>query len=271
MLRRKLSPALLAAPLLLAASACLPQPDDPVEWVERPEAIIVQMREVSQTPGPPEPPSFTLYGDGTLIYDDPVTPERSLTEATLPPDAIEDLLEDIEETGFFNFSYEQPAPVINHAPTTYLYVNTKSGANAVSAAALFASAEVLGEIEDWSQFKKLQEIQERLQRVDPDEEGGRVLGSFEPERLVLRVARTVDLEPEGGGPWPFEEIDLGAAAPEFGQWYTVPVRPDDASRLVAELGMEETWGFEEGGALFAVALRPVLPYEENFPEFDAEG
>jgi hypothetical protein len=249
-------------------AACLPRPDDPIEWVERPEAIIVQMREGGLLPGAPVPPSFTLYGDGTLIYDDPTTPERALTMATLSKDTIVELLEDIEATGFFNFSYDQPQPEITDSSTTYFYVNTKSGANAVSAYAL--NSDALGNDEDWSQFRKLQEIQDHLQGLDPDEEGGRVLGSFEPERHVLFIARTVDLGPDGGVPWPYGEIDLDSAAPEVGPWNIVPVAAEDASRLAAELGMEETQGFEQGDAVFEVALRPVLPYEENFPEFDAE-
>jgi len=68
---RKGLPALLAI-AVVGLAGCLPKPEEPIEWLEREDAVIVQMKTVesaeSELAQRLAVPDFTLYGDGTLIY-----------------------------------------------------------------------------------------------------------------------------------------------------------------------------------------------------------
>ncbi|MDZ4277737.1 MAG: hypothetical protein U1B78_01230, partial [Dehalococcoidia bacterium] len=108
----RLRKGLLALPIVLLATAagCLPKPDEPVEFLARPDSVIIQLKRVDAPESPfaqrVAVPDLTLYGDGTLLLSR--GGGSTLVQAQVPEDAIRDLLEFMEDEGFFNFRYEEP-------------------------------------------------------------------------------------------------------------------------------------------------------------------
>jgi hypothetical protein len=258
--------------LLLACAAalagCIPRPDDPAEWVAQPDAVIVQMKTVY--PGVDVSnmvPDLTLYGDGALIMrnDEGGLPYR-LFDAKLSTGEVRSLLKFVNGTGFFNFNYEQPEPErTTDRPTTYLYVQTKEAANAVSAYALDS---VLPDDagKEWAQFRKAQEIKSRLDEIAREAMANGP--SYTPEAILITVERPPPISVEQILPqWPFSDIDLDALAPESG---TAERRIEGAAarEVLDRMSPINGGSFLQGGQRFQVALRPLLPYEEHFPEFE---
>lgn len=260
------------AALLAVLAACLPQPDEPVEWVQRPESIVIQVKALHEPASELEQrvvvPEFTLYGDGALIFTRPdAEGHLQLLQAELPSEAIRDLLEFIEDEGFLDFAYEQPRPAgVDNFPTTYLYVNTIAGANAVKAALGTMSFEESDE--RFAEYSRLQHIRQRLDGLDIEALGGRVLGDYPYDEIVLFVHRirvNVGLTIPS---WPIMDVDLASLAPPLPEIGMGSVRIDQAS----ELTEGRLWGFgfyRQDGRVFQVGYRPpLLPFQENFPEFD---
>jgi len=250
---------LLLSAAFLASAACLPKHDDPIDYLQLPESVIVHMDVgAGFLFPPPDVPEFTLYGDGTLILA--ADQGTTLVQSRLSKGEIEDLLEFIENTGFFNFQYEQPEIFITDVPTTYFYVNTRDAANAVSAYALGAN---FPDGDEYEPLRRLNDIKARLDEIA----AGAMTEPFVPETGELAIF------PQGSGttadePWPFPQIDIAAAAPDGPATYAL-----DANELAA-LGLADPaattcWcPVEHLGRVFTVRYRPVLPHEENFPEFD---
>jgi hypothetical protein len=251
----------------------IPRPAKKIEWVQSPESVIVQMKDLGGLPQSDvmdrlTVPDFTLYGDGTLVFTRP--PKRGqfsrtpLQHATLPSDTVRDLLKSITDTGFFTFSYGQPRLGVYDVPTTYLYANTKDAANAISAYALDTVPPTGTE---WNQFRKLREIKARLDTIANDAIASGTATLYTPNAVVLLV----QLTPPISGPvpleWPFADIDLGSIAPESG----VGQRRIDgdlalgilnsATPIKGDLFVQRAHGF-------TVDYRVALPHEDNFPEFE---
>ena len=263
----------VAALIGALALACLPGGDEPVEYLERPNAIIIQMLNVS---GQPQPeiadrltlPEFTLYGDGTLIFTQTGgAGGPRLLEAELSKEAIEDLLAFIVGEGFLNFAYEQAGErgAIN-ATTTFLYVNTKAGVNSTSAYAL-AGTQLENAGDEFDQFRRLQAIKQRLDELDPEALGGTAPGEFVLETVLLMVQplEMTDAEPQA---WPITSVDLAGLAPRGSSVVRQVFTLAEAAELVEMLPAGAHGLYREGDRLFAVGYRPLLPFEENFPEFD---
>ena len=271
---RKGLPALLAI-AVVGLAGCLPKPEEPIEWLEREDAVIVQMKTVesaeSELAQRLAVPDFTLYGDGTLIYSTDGAGQTQLLQAKLPEDAVRDLLEFIVDKDFLVFGYQQPTPEREtERPTTYLYVHTKLEANAVGAYALDS---VLPEDagKEWEQFSRLQEITERLDSIAGGTEGP---SGFVPKEVLLVVQPTDPPEVVGSvAEWPIAGIDLAAIAPagsglverridgsEAGQAYDGIILGATQASVVGPFRQEDRY--------FFVGLRPILPFEEHFPEFE---
>jgi hypothetical protein len=246
------------------ARTCLPDPNDKgIEWLHREDVIVVQMKQsggfttvrldLEQTP------ELTLYGDGTVIVLDYAA--NKLLESHVSDGAIRSLLNYADEKGFFELDYEQPRPPRVDASTTYLYMNTKLVANAVSAYAL-GDNELEGK--EWSQFRQLTKVRSRL--VDLSNEVLRGGGTEYKASGIVLVAKPYELV---GGPvpptWPLSDIDLAAIASPS----TAPTNQFSGERE-AEIEAVVTLGavFSQNGASYNVGYRPLLPYEENFPEFE---
>jgi hypothetical protein len=252
------------------STACFWREDqEPVEWVELPEAIVIQMRRVGGLPGDDplelDMPDFTLYGDGTVIYRATDPAGDSWAIATLPNDSIAELLEFIRGKGFMEFTYDQPEPgSVSDAQTTLLYVNAKSEANAVSAYALDSDAE---DGDAWDQFRALQEIVERLDEVDPVALGGSVEGEFAPEqtRIIAQLTNSPEA-PAAAIDWPYPKIALPALVHADGSAVEFLVDGD-----VGRMPVPRFETYVINGTFYRVGFQPVLPHEENFPEFDVAG
>jgi len=264
------------AAIAVSLAGRLPKPQDDIEWLQREDAVIVQMR---ASGGLPEPaaanlarvPDFTLYGDGTLIVTDPA--ERGqfdrgpLFETTLSSGAVADLLEYLGSTGFLDFNYEQPRLGYYDFPTTYLYVNTKQGANAVGAYAL--EPDLPADLSaQWDQFRGLQAIKSRLDTIAAGALAGEAQ-DYQPEAILLIVQPDHSKE-AGPSPteWPFPELDLAAMLSDEAVG-TRRVDGETAQAVTATLRQAGTATFLHNGRAFSLGYRPVLPYEEHFPEFEA--
>lgn len=272
-----LPPAIL---LLAVGAACLPSPDEPIDYVRRENAVIIQLKSLRSGPelasGVQDRltlPAFTLYGDGTLfLVREGEEGREQLIAATLPEEAILDLVQFIVDEGFLEFDYAQPEPEVVGVPlTTFLYVNTKDGTNATRAQDLSAGS-LDGASSDYTEFRRLIKIKERLESLDPLALGGTAEGEYEPEALLLVVVPFRGESPTSPGAWLYPEIDLDEIAPpgvDFGERI---ITREEVPDLFADLFFSELQIISQviqfGEQLFVVGVRPALPFEKNFPEFD---
>ena len=245
--------------------ACLGGGDEAVEYLHRPDTIVVQMLSLSGDPQPEVAdrvvlPGFTLYGDGTLVFVRPADDgSPSLLQAELSKEAIDELLRFIVDEGFLDFRFRHSREgAATGAPTTFLYVNTIAGVNATSAEDLDAVAP-----NDAKEFRSIAEIAERLAGLKPAE----VAAPYEHDEVALFVQPLRLFE--GEAPiWPVDTIDLAGLAPDESGVFMQILEREDAVEVSEELG-EASWGrYRQGDDVFAVGYRPRLPFEEHFPEFD---
>jgi len=251
------------------ARTCLPTPGDDVEWLQREDAIIVQMKEAGgfDLSGAgdfmtAEVPDITLYGDGTLLVKDEENPVR-LIQTNVSSGNIRSLLGFIEDQGFFGFNYEQPEPFVTDQSTTYIYANTKLAANAVKA---YALSEHTDEDDRWGQVRRLSKIAARIEGVAGAARGNAGARDYLYDAIVLgvqKISPTAELpQPKE---WPFPDIDLTAMVGDgiFGERQ---FSGEQADRIVEALAANQL--FSQGSSWYVMHYRPVLPYEENFPEFE---
>lgn len=267
---------LLAMAAVLLAS-CLPKPGKSIEWLHREDSVIVQMRSLGgdsmiASVDLDRAPSFTLYGDGTLIVSeatkdcgtvsDPCS--TRLLRSRLSDDDIEGLLHFIDGTGFLNFRYEQPVPPVSGSATVYIYVNTKLAANAVRAYAL--GWEQSGQA--WSEFRKLGTINQRLQDLRENAIGTST--PFAPMEGELEIGPLMADDLIGAPAWPFPQFDISTATPGEGGAGHLRLSSDKLEELrLTDTSTTQCWcPVQQAGRAFNVIYRPALPYEENFPEFD---
>lgn len=263
----------------LWARTCLPDPnDEEIEWLEREDVIVVQAKSLGGdnpqgTPDEVTPPWVTIYGDGTILVtrggecQDKPTLCETLFERQLSGDEVRDLLSFVDGTGFFDFAYQQPQPPVSGAPTTLLFATTNEAQNLVRANALGWHA-TGGE---WNDFRKLQEIYERLTALR--EKAVKEGTEFRPEKVVMVVRDlTATSTTAQAAPWPFGAIDLASIAvsangaefaTDHGTVRELMRAFPDAWPSPAFLGT-----FTQNKHRYDVLLGPVLPYEENFPEFE---
>ena len=238
------------AALLGVLAACLPQPDEPVEYLQQPDSITIQIRVVDLSASDLEQrlavPEFTLYGDGTLIYTTERAPSR-LLQTKLPDDAVRELLEFIVDAGFLNFSYRQPEPDWrDRQPTTFIYAHTLALANAVSAYAVDTNLPANAG-DEWDQFRALREIAERLRAINPVALGGTEPELFVPD-AVIRFQR------------------LGFE----GEFSETLIEGEEAMALANQLTLGGLVVYQNSMESGEIGHLPILPFEENFPEFDIQ-
>ena len=257
----------------------IPRPAKKIEWVKRQDSIIVQMRsfggdsmlfsvEVDRAP------SFTLYGNGTLIVSEeaqdcgtvsnPCSATR-LLQSRLSDHDIQGLLDFIDGTGFLDFRYEQPVPPVSGSATAYIYMSTRMAANAVRASAL--GWEPQGGAE-WTEFRKLNTIVQKLQ--DLREKAFETSTPFLPKEGELEVVPLVANGLIGVPEWRFPQFDIAAVAPSTSGGH-LRLSADELALLeLTDASAAHCWcSVQQSGRLFNVIYHPVLPYEEHFPEFEA--
>jgi hypothetical protein len=219
-------------------------------------------------------PSFSLYGDGTVIFRnllaEPIPPgplvrDRPFRTARLAEDQVQGLLRFAlvdGGLGIARVSYENP--MVIDAGTSYFTINAGGVDKTVTVVALDFAEEGVPDLAARQAFKRLAE---RLR--DFDEGGSIETGIWEPGRY-----RGVLYDAFGGGdpvawPWPDFEPDEFVAR-------TDPDRPATGfpSRVmtldeVAALELDNIEGGIQGlilalpdGSQFSLALRPLLPDED---------
>ncbi|MCH7697863.1 MAG: hypothetical protein IH865_02840 [Chloroflexi bacterium] len=251
--------AMVPAVAMLMLVACRPSPSDPVEYLHREDAIIIQMLSLdggsSKIDRALAVPEFTLYGDGTLIYQHETTDGTRLLQTLLSEDAVQELLEAIVDEGFLNFTYDQPAPEGASRETTFLYAHTLDRANAVSIRGVTSTLPE-GALDEFDQYRKIQTFVEMLRALDPITVGGEVPSVYLAD-LFKRYTLAVNRTPEPVARVP--EAEVVELPRVLGRGRT----------------LEKLLGIRMGGPGDGLTSRtfsyaPLLPYHENFPEFDLQ-
>ncbi len=252
-------PTLLLLAVLLTAIACRPTPSDSVEYLHREDAIIIQMLAVGEDASEIDRalavPEFTLYGDGTLIYQHETADGTRLLQTLLPENAVQELLEAIVDEGFLDFTYDQPVPEGASGDTTFLYAHTLSRANAVSVQGIGAPVpESAGD--DFDQYGKVKTLVEMLLAFDPISVGGEVPTVYLAD-LFKRYTLAVNRTPEPAARVP--EAEVVELPRVLGRGRT----------------LEKLLGIRMGGPGDGLTSRtfsyaPLLPFHENFPEFELQ-
>ena len=248
---------LLSALLLVG---CRPTPSDPIQYLHREDSIIIQMlsfdADTSEVERRLSVPEFTLYGDGTLIYQSATADGTRLLQTKLPAGAVQELLENIVDEGFLNFIYEQPAPEGASGPTTFIYAHTRDLANAVS---VRSADEPLPEDagDKFDQYRTVIAVVEALRALDLTALGGTEATAYVAEQYVM-VVRTLD-----------GSSDLSERIVQATEIAGVL-----ESKGVPKSTLEEFAGpiatSPEGRPPQEIYYAPLLPFYENFPEFNLQ-
>ena len=252
-------PTLLLLAVLLTPIACRPTPSESVEYLHREDTILIQMLSLgagtSEIDRALTVPELTLYGDGTLIYQHETADGTRLLQTLLPENAVQELLEAIVDEGFLDFTYDQPALQGASGDTTFLYAHTLDRANAVRVRVV-SSALPVDAGDEFDQYRKIQTFVEMLRAFDPITVGGEVPSVYLADlfkRYTLAVNRTP--EPVAGVP----EAEVVELPRVLGRGRTLE------KLLAIRMG-----GPGDGLTSSTFSYAPLLPYHENFPEFDLQ-
>ncbi len=234
------------------ARTCLPDPnEEEIDWLHREDVIVVQMKTIDQ---PDDElwqrlavPEFTLYGDGTLLFRDPTHPtSNQVFQAQLSDKTIRSLLKSIQGAGMLEYAYDQPLTNDLYRSTTYLYFNTLLGTNAISAYGLASASP-----SDSAELERLRALKAIHQRLTSIAREGTANAQEYEFTEVLQLGR-VD-----GAAGLSEYIHTGDDAAGFRELFATG--KGSSGTAVPEHG---------DGRVVEFGYRPVLPYEENFPEFN---
>jgi hypothetical protein len=219
-------------------------------------------------------PSFTLYGDGTIIFRnqladplDPVGavfPMHPFRTARLTEDQVQDLLTSaLGEFGLGIARPEYPNNLVADAGTAVFTVNAGGLTKTVSIYALGLEGEGVPDAPARAGFARLAE---RLQNID----GG---GVFETSEYVPEQYRGVLLDGQPGAPdakrWPWPDIaPTDFASNGDPNAFQLPARVMSPAEIEV-LGIEPfTGGFQgltllgpDDGKAYSFSLRPLLPEE----------
>ena len=274
--------AMVLAVAMLVLLACRPSPSDPVDYLHREDAIIIQMLSVDANASEIERrslvPELTLYGDGTLIYLSEGIHGPTLYQVQLAEDAIDGIVETISDEGFLDFFYDQPAPEGSSGqPSTYVYAHTLERANAVVFKGLDSELpEDAGD--EFDPFRSARKIINQVQAEGLDTSYDAAPAEYSPASVTLLI------EPLGEAPLvdtvlflPLLQVNLAFVAPLDGGlvehrvdgelaltlWTTFAF--DNRDELTPTVGpLYQQWNG------YLIKFVPLLPYHENFPEFDLE-
>lgn len=217
-------------------------------------------------------PSWSLYGDGTVIVEGPVIEIYpgpalpSLLALTLTEEAVQAILEEARDAGLMvgRASYEYPC--IADAPDTVFTVNADGATSVVSAYALGFSdpeTECPGvDIQARAELREFGELIGDLQSWLPE-------GSIGPEQPYVPTEVRVYVLPYAGQPdlpqteteWPLAEplVAFGERIVEGGEARCGVVGGDDLNELLplAQQANELT-PWTSGGEQYRLVFRPLL-------------
>jgi hypothetical protein len=248
-----------SALLLLALPACFGGPADPVEYLHEPTIVLLQLQEVPDGVDTRRSvPRLTLYGDGTVIFVDDA---GALMQATLSDDDVQRLLETAVDAGFLDFDYDQLLPdSADPEPVTYLYVQTRDGANAVKARGLGSAEDVAGD--EFAEYRAMQDLRDDLVALEPGE-----AAPFQAQTALVWAER-VDDAPEAPE-WPYPEVSLTDIARDSADGDDSSITDDVGGELASSIALNAL--YRQDGQTYRVSFRPPLPHENAFPEFDSLG
>ena len=217
-------------------------------------------------------PSFTLYGDGTLIYarydeKDQVT---RLHQAKLSEAAMQELLDYAVNTArLFGSKGTYFNPYIADAPTTTFVLRAGGRDAKVTAYGLMQSG-LHQKPQGWTQadmdqWERLGDLQEYVEAID-------LRGSTNPNRQDLGVYRAnavtlyVERSQGSAGPntpqWPVSDLDLEALAPPINRVSEgTLVEGDLAGKVLDAVPLQTSKTFLHKGMAYQVGIRPRLPYD----------
>lgn len=219
-------------------------------------------------------PQFTLYGDGTIVFRNPmldplepvglVVPMSPFRTAKLTEDQVQDLLTTaLGEYGLGVARPEYRNDLVADAATAVFTVNAGGVARTISIYALGLEMEGDPDAAARSSFARLRD---RLLDIDAG-------GSFETAEYVPDRYRGILLEGQPGAPdakaWPWSNIAPADFVPNADpNAFQLPVRVMTTEDVVA-LGIEPFEGGFQGltligpddGKSYTFSLRPLLPDE----------
>jgi hypothetical protein len=217
-------------------------------------------------------PSFTLYGDGTIIFrnmaKDPVpaigsvSPFHPFRTARMNEQQIQQLLEfALGEGGLGAARPNYPNDMITDVTTAVFTINAGGLAKTVS---IYALGFETPQVPDLLARKTFVKLRDRL--VDIDQGGSITTAVYEPDRY-----RAILLEGQPGAPdqkpWPWKDIKTSEFVAEGDpNAFQIPTRVV-ISAEVEQLGIEPYQGGFVGlplagpgdGKFYSLSLRPLLP------------
>ncbi len=263
----------IVAAAVFAGSRWLPKPAKKIEWVHSSESVIVQMKvngfqavEANGIDPYVIVPEFTLYGDGTLVASKSGSKcPCPLIKAKLSDNQVKDLLWYIDDSGFFDFSYIEPGGP-DSFPTTYIYAAMKNAQNI--SGRHFGLATCIGDCTPPSHYRTLGQIEARLEQVIEKAVSSGTATDYWADSIVLSAKITNVTIRSTPPEWPLPQVDLATIAngSDFG---SRPIKGDLAKRVqVALADYRGETDYLIDGQWFAAGYAPVLPHEDNFPEFE---
>ncbi|MBA3779442.1 MAG: hypothetical protein H0X16_09130 [Chloroflexi bacterium] len=237
------------------------------------ESIVLRMEEccgfVPITVNATQAPSFTLYGDGRVIYRGPISFDQTqeglgaFRMATMTEAQVQQLLSfALEDSGLADARERYENDMVADAPTTIFSIDAGGITKSVSIVALG-----LREGPDAAAHRRFSGLAESLRSFEAEVERGNATdaGIYEPEayRAVLIEAEGMQGEVRD---WPFREL----APEDFVQDPALGFRirtltPEEATELT-ETPVEGVLGINVTGPdrkPYTISLRPILPDEER--------
>jgi hypothetical protein len=215
-------------------------------------------------------PTFTLYGDGTVIFRDPASAppvdERGVLvypafrTAKLSAEQIDALLEfAITEGGLAAARERYDNPMLADVGNAVFTINAGGRSKEVTVTGLFESDASAPDATSRSQF---QALAERLRSFD--NAGSVPTVEFEPEQWRVHLLEASGIDPAAVQPWPWEDL----TPTDFAAEGSFPVRVmsvDEVGRLEvdgAAGGLSGYYVERPDRKTYGVVVRPLLPGDE---------
>jgi len=212
-------------------------------------------------------PSFTLYGDNTVVFRAEQTPDGPqypiFLRVRLQPSQVDDLLGFALDQGQLRTArdtYTRPAP---DAPTTVFAIDADGVQKRVSVTALGANGATGGP--DAAAYKSFQALAERLDEFPKHVSAGEFGKATNYVPTTYRAILSPGGDATGADPWPWPELSLSdfSADPNVNGALLGDITSDEASQVteVPTGGIADVTILGPDGQPYSLSLRPLLPDE----------
>jgi hypothetical protein len=215
-------------------------------------------------------PVFTLYGDGTVVFRDPMDaapPTESgvfvnppFKTAKLSPEQIDALLEfAITEGGLAAARDRYDNPMLADVGNSVFTINAGGRSKEVTVTGLFESDATAPDAISRTQFRALAE---RLRSFD--NAGTVPTAEYKPQQWRVHLIEGAPMDPAAVNPWPWEDLTPEDFAAEGSFPYRI-MSAEDVGRLEVDGAAGGFTGYYvEGpdGKTYSVVVRPLLPGDE---------